>query len=182
MPETVTTQGGEQPRNRLGKWAKSPESIERDQQALKLAIAGASYSDIAKRLGYGSASNVRRALSGHAREVLRDDVYALQLVLGQRYELLWREGLKILGARHQLAQNGRMVVDQDGNPVEDPGPKIAALNTLVKITSEYARMAGAVAPSRVDLQVHDELDEKIKQLMEEMGNPVLPDPELVEGP
>lgn len=105
------------------------------------------YSIICKELGYGSEATARsdfkRALeesiaAQHASvEVYREE----QLI---ELEFLAEEAHRVLAARHYVVSaSGRVALDPDTDePLVDHGPKLAAIDRLVKILDRVAKLRG----------------------------------------
>jgi hypothetical protein len=54
--------------------------------------------------------------------------------------------------------NGRPIVDENGEYVRDAGPRLAALDRIVKATERMAKVLGLDAPVKADVTVSDQAD------------------------
>lgn len=51
--------------------------------------------------------------------------------------------------------NGRPIVDEDGQYVRDVGPRLAALDRLIKINERVAKVLGLDAPVQADITINE---------------------------
>ena len=88
---------------------------------------------------------------------------------------------EVINTRRFAASFGKLIraPDPDGNlaPVVDDGPKLSAINTLVKIAERRAKFRGLDAPQRraVDVITGDMVESLIADL-ERQADALLPDP------
>ena len=68
-----------------------------------------------------------------------------------------------------MVQKGRVVRHADGRPLEDSGPRLQAIDRILKVMERRARLLGLDAPAKSDVRVTDVLDEQIQQLAAELG-------------
>jgi hypothetical protein len=141
------------------------ESLARETDALQLRRNGATYPQIAERLGLstsGAHEAVKRALDRTLTEAA-PDVRKLEL---ERLDSLLVTALTVLARPHPLVQGGRVVLDQQGQPLRDDGPTLAALDRVLKIQERRARLLGLDAPTKLDMKVMtiDQLDDRIAEL------------------
>ena len=85
---------------------------------------------------------VKRALMEVVREPA-EQVRALEL---DRLDLLYRTALGVMARSHPMVQNGRVVRDEEGRSVEDSGPRLAAVDRLLRIQERRARLLGVGCP------------------------------------
>jgi hypothetical protein len=52
--------------------------------------------------------------------------------------------------------NGRPIVDEDGVIVRDAGPRMAALDRIVKVEDRLAKLLGLDAPVKADVTVNEQ--------------------------
>jgi hypothetical protein len=136
-----------------GKFAKSAETGLRDIEATKLRAAGLSYDEIAVELGYANRGNAFRAVERcltAARAEPAATVVKLELA---RLDAMYRRLKPIFDGDHITVSNGRVVYDDDGKPVPDYGPNIAAGNQMNRIMERRARMLGTDAPTKARIEV-----------------------------
>lgn len=70
----------------------------------------------------------------------------------ERVAALYAETMKIMRARHPVVslQRAEVVTLADGTPLEDAGPKLAAINTALRIHERVAKALGTDAATKVD--------------------------------
>lgn len=155
-----------------GRFTRSPDTAARDAEAARLRARGLSYPRIAQELGYadhtGAYYAVKRALAAIVKEPA-EEVQALEL---ERLDMLWAKATEVLERRHVhvsgggvvrervLDDNGDLIVvghDDDGRPIyketelEDDGPALKAIETLLKIQQRRAALLGLDAEKKVNL-------------------------------
>lgn len=157
-------------RDSRGRYTPAVETRLRDAEAARLHSLGWTYSRIGEffKVDKSSAwSMVQRALheAGKAtrESVLRDE---LTRIAARRAEVT-----KVLTRRHILVSQGRVVLDPEtGEPLEDDGPILAASAELDRLADLEAKLVGAYAPSRSQVQVitEDVVDAEIARLSAEL--------------
>jgi hypothetical protein len=142
----------------------------REARALTLRAAGASYRQIGQELGCSENRALRitqRALDRLVREPA-EQVRQLELA---RLDQLWVEAYKVLRRSHPLVSNGRVVVHPTSKqPLEDDGPTLSAIHTLLRIMERRARLLGLDAPTQKTVTVlsEDAIDQEIARLTSEL--------------
>jgi hypothetical protein len=138
----------------------------RDGQALELRTAGATYRQIAERLGV-SLSTAHACVTRGLDRTRREPAEQLRALELERLDRLQVEATKVLAARHVIVQAGKVVVDQDtGMPYTDHGPILTAIRTLVQVQESRRKLLGLDAPVKVDARVLtvDQMDARIDEL------------------
>lgn len=139
--------------------AKRAQVAERRRRAIELRIQGHTWDEIADRLGYRSkaqaCNDVTRALQQNTRDLnlAVDKLRALELArLDRLQQIAW----EVLERPHVAVSHGRVVTVKtaDGREVRlpDDGPKLAAIDRLLKIADRRAKLLGLDAaedPSRL---------------------------------
>jgi hypothetical protein len=144
---------------------------ERRSQAVDMRIAGSSFKAIADALGYKTASaacqDVGRALeaavAGQTRSV---EAYREEEL--QRLDVLLADAWAVLKRDHVTVSHGRIVVDDNGEPILDDGPTLSAIDRILKIQERRAKFLGLDAPTRVEAITIDSIDQAIAQLSAEL--------------
>lgn len=137
--------------------AKRAEVALRRQQAIEMANGGATYAEIADTLGYSSASavgvDVRRALDSYI-ELQQQSAEELRARALSNLDALASKVVEVMGRRHLVVQNGKVVREwhdgEPGEPLEDSGPVLAAIDRLLKIEERRAKLLGLDAPVKVE--------------------------------
>ncbi len=141
--QAAKTRGGD------GKFARSPETAERDAHAAELRRRGYSYRAIAADMGVtpGAAHvAVQRALRAIVEEPAQD-VRAMEL---ERLDAMERKVQEILARKHITVNNGR-VIYLDDQPVPDDTVTLQAIDRLLKIQERRARLLGLDAPAKTEM-------------------------------
>jgi hypothetical protein len=130
---------------------------------------GYSYEAIAKQLSYGNRGNAHRAVQTALSSTVREGADELRELALIELDEMAREGWAVLRREHILVSGGR-VVKQDGQPVPDDGPVLAALDRLLKIAERRVRLLGldAAVKSRVEVITADMIEAEITRLEAEL--------------
>ena len=154
----------------------SPRTLairERRNKALRLRADGMTYDEIAQKLEYKSAANagqdVQRALVASTREASAE-VRQIELA---RLDILWTKAMQILCRRHVTVSQGRVVV-RDGKEIIDDMPALAAIDRLVKIQERRAKLLGLDAPLKHEVVTIDMVEAEIGKLTAELAASALP--------
>ena len=156
MSEPDPDQGDEhdpnwRPRNGRGKWVTSLTTIERDRKAAELAVQGLSLDAIADQLGMGDRSTAHKAVRRARLTAAAEDPTTTERRLDQLEEL------RLVRARaHELVANpppaisrtGKIVTDDNGEPVPDATVILGALATIVKANERTAKLTGTESARR----------------------------------
>ncbi|MBD0743585.1 hypothetical protein [Streptomyces sp. CBMA152] len=137
------------------------------------------YTQIYEELGYANANaaskDFHRALEESiAAQHASVEVYREEQLIELDY--LAEEAHKILRARHYVVTaSGRIVEDPEtGQPLQDDGPVLAAIDRLVKILDRIAKLRG-LDQIKVQVLTIDAIEAEIERLSTELGEPVIPE-------
>ncbi|MFG3510239.1 hypothetical protein ACGF5F_32605 [Streptomyces sp. NPDC047821] len=136
---------------RNGRFDSNIDHAERAAKAARLAADGKSYTDIAAELGYADKSGAWRAVQRAKASVMETPALELIQVEAAQLDSLYVEALDILGRDHVAVSQGRVVKDDDGNPILDDGPKLAALRELRSIRESYRKLLGLDAATKTEV-------------------------------
>ena len=151
QPETERTRSGLTPsRHGNGRFARDLEHVERDARACLLSSQGWTHSQIARELGYASrgavANAIKLVLAETAREHGTEALREQQLTaMSAASKVMWE---RIEHPQPLVDRLGRIVRDDDGNPVVDVQALAAAVAQVVKIAERVSRLRGLDAPRR----------------------------------
>lgn len=141
--------------------ARQAEVAARRTRAIAMRTAGHGWQAIADALGYASrgaaCADVSRALQASLDEMKATaDVLREQEL--ERLDLLQRKATEVLERRHLVVQSGKVVRaganedgDPEGEPLEDDGPTLAAVASLLRIAERRAKLLGLDAPVKADV-------------------------------
>ncbi len=150
-PETERTHSGLTPsRQGNGRYARDLEHVERDARACLLSSQGWTHSQIARELGYASRGAVANAIKlvlaetarSNGTEALREQQLTAMLAASKA---MWD---RIENPPPLVDRLGRIVKDDDGNPVPDVQAQATAVAQVVKIAERVSRLRGLDAPRR----------------------------------
>lgn len=132
-------------------WAIGPLAVEQVQiciRAADMCARGTSYATIAAELGLGSPLEAKKCAERGYGLAPGEDHRMARRKAASELDLLRRETWKILeDPGYATTVSGKMIIDPaTKQPVEDRQVKIAAINTLRAINSEYRKLYGTDAP------------------------------------
>jgi hypothetical protein len=113
--------------------ALTPEVAEKYRQVVNLKAAGATFDQIAERVGYASRSGAKEAYDAALRWWGREAVDDMRVVEGERLERMWRE----IFAR---------IIDSP-----DIDDLVSLVNTGVRISSRRSALFGLDVPKAVEV-------------------------------
>jgi hypothetical protein len=149
----MTLQGLDRPRAGNGRFVRRSDTAKRDAKAAQLRSEGWTLQAIANELGYHSRSAVHDAISRLLSSVTDDSAEALRRRESERLDGLYEEALAVLERTHYAHSQGRMVHDDDGQPIVDDGPKLAALREMRHLRESYRRLHGLDATPSTDVTI-----------------------------
>lgn len=141
----------------------------RRTRVLAMRIEQRPYAEIAAALGISESlaqQDYKRAVEQTRAELDTTVAQARALELA-RLAAAEREVWQVLRASHIVVQHGKIVRDEDGDPVRDHMPVLAAVDRLERISQRRARLMGLDAPVKVE--VSDEVDAEIARLAAELA-------------
>ncbi|WP_037870695.1 hypothetical protein [Streptomyces sp. SPB074] len=151
MASDAETPEGAGPRGANGRFIRTPEGAARDARAARLRAQGRSFQQIADELGLKSKSCAHEAVGRALHSIVADDAEALRQREAARLDALTEEALAVLERTHYAHSHGRLVLGEDGKPLLDDGPKLAALRELRAIRESYRRLHGLDSPAKVEM-------------------------------
>lgn len=167
-----------------GRFQRKPDTVERDAQAARLRSKGRTYQQIADELHFGHRREAQGAVDRAMKEVIREPAEAvlafelerLDAELG-RLDALEQRVQAVLDARHITVSNGRVIIHPDnGQPMEDDGPVLQAVDRLIKIEDarrrngeRRAKLTGIEAAVKLDTTVHEvtQQDLELQEMLRE---------------
>ena len=122
---------------------------ERDAQIVELKRQDLSFQEIATALGISRAA-AHRGFHRALPRITEPAASAYRAEHLARIELARSVVLDILAAKHITVSQG-VIVRIEGEPVEDDGPTLAAVDRLVKLDEREARLLGLDAKTEVNI-------------------------------
>jgi DNA transposition AAA+ family ATPase len=141
----------DRPHGGNGRFGPSIDTAIRDGQAARMRTDGKTYTEIAAALGYASRGAAHDAVARAMRAARAKPGEELIETEAARLDALYDEALAVLDRDHITVSNGRVVVGDDGQPVLDDGPKLAALRELRAIRESYRKLIGLDSAQKLDL-------------------------------
>lgn len=141
----------DQPRDGNHKFEYTLSAAERDAKAAELRAQGKSYRDIAEELGYYDRSHVWRQLQMAKKRVLKEPVENLISVEMQQLDALYVAALEILEREHVTVNQGHVVKGDDGQPILDDGPRLAAIREMRMLRESFRKLYGLDAEKKVNI-------------------------------
>lgn len=151
-----------------GRYVRTPESAVRDAEAARLRGEGWAYREIADHFGWTSQATAFEAVSRALRD-LAAPAKGLRDRRANELELLWEAAMEILTNHHVVVSNGR-VIELDGQPLQDDGPRLQAIDQLRKVNESFRKLDGVDAPSRVSVEA-EQLGREIGRLLDSALGP-----------
>ncbi|GAA4992565.1 hypothetical protein WHI96_08020 [Pseudonocardia tropica] len=192
MTGSPARSGQDRARDAQNKFVRTPESIARDAECLRLRSRGETWKRISDLLGYGGGSNAKKAADRANRDVLAGPVEDYRNQQLMRIQAMRREALKVLERDHVVVSHGRVILSgpppEEGQPdtrtpMLDDGPKLQAIQTLRQLDEREAKLLGLDAPTKADVTVHkvDPQDLELAELINEAKAKNAAERERIEG-
>lgn len=159
-----------QARDGNGRFVETIESLERDAQALRLRSMGYSLAEIDKHLGYGGPGNASRAISKAREKIMRPAVAEHVAVQLARLDYIALSLMEIKQRQHVVTSGGKIVTDDQGNPLRDAGPELACLRELRAVGESTRKMLGLDAAVKLELTQETAVDSSIRALVDAMDS------------
>lgn len=146
---------------KTGRYVVTLASAERDAHIANLIAEGWSHRDIAAELGI-HRSTVAEAHRRAIRAVLQDPGEKLLALHMARLEFMFSKLAEMAEDDYITVSHGKIVRDDDGNPVPDIGPKIAAYREARASLESFRRLVGLDQPTKIQAQVTETTQQDIE--------------------
>ena len=143
-----------QSRTSQGRYVRSNAEIEHDARAAELRGEGLSYHAIARELGV-SKSSAYDAVQRAFRDTLSEPAEQARAVELARLEEAHDAALAVLLREHVTVSHGRIIVGDDGQPLIDDGPVLAAIDRIRALSESRRKLLGLDAPQAMEVTVND---------------------------
>lgn len=132
------------------------------------------YADFYEELGYNSVSAARRDFTRALEENITAQRASVEVWREEQLaelEYLAEEAHKVLREKHYVVSaSGKVAVDPDTEePLIDHGPRLAAIDRLVKILDRVAKLRGLDAPQKLEVMTIDAIDAAIADLNQQIA-------------
>lgn len=146
------------PHDGRGRFVRTTTTAERDAQAARLRDTGLGYKEIAEQLGYSNKGNAWRAVQRALTEIVREPAEHLRASEASRLDELYVEALEVLERDHVVVSHGKIIHGEDGRPLLDDGPKLAAIREARQVRESYRKLVGADAAKQLDVAIEQRID------------------------
>jgi hypothetical protein len=137
-----------------------------------MRLEGADYATIVAALGYSDQGAAHKDITRAMEAAVTRQHGAVELLRQEelmRLDLLWAEVWQVMKREHVTVSNGRLVRGEDGKPLRDDAPVLAAVDRLVRILERRAKYLGLDAPTKHEVFTLDAIDRAIQELNAELG-------------
>ncbi|WP_435279165.1 hypothetical protein [Streptomyces sp. 1222.5] len=139
-------------RNGKGQFIRTLDKATRDAECARLYSQGGwTFKALAAHLGYHDHSCAIRGYQRAVREAVQDagkEALALHL---DRMEYLWAKAVEIAEADHVVVSHGKVITDDEGTPLRDHAPVLAAVNAARQCLESVQSLTGMKQPAKVQL-------------------------------
>ncbi|MEV4861453.1 hypothetical protein [Streptomyces ossamyceticus] len=133
-----------------GQYIRTPETAQRDAQAAELRAQGWTLQAIAEHLGFHDRSGARLAIRRALTDIVKGPAEKLLAIHMERLETLYEAAMEVMEADHVVVSHGQIVKGEDGQPLKDSGPKLAAIREARSTLDAFWNLAGMKKPAKVE--------------------------------
>lgn len=139
-----------------GRFTRDMKTVRRDAQAADLYADGLNYQQIADQLGYAHRSDAKKAIDRAKADVARPAVTKLIAAESEELDALYVEAVAILQRNHVTVSHGKVIMwlnPETGQeePLQDDGPKLAAIQTALRVRESYRKLHGLDQPAKTEV-------------------------------
>jgi hypothetical protein len=148
---------------------------QRRAKAIELKNRGLSWQQVAEQVPYLDAEgnpsaafacvDVTRALK-QANKELSMGLEEYREAARMRLDGLRRQVFAVLARPHYVMHAGQIARDEDGNPIRDDGPVLAAVDRLLRIEERQAKIDGTDASEKLTIALDRRVDEETTVVVE----------------
>lgn len=152
-------------------WMSSAHHARREElvrRAIEMKITGTTYEKISRTLldddgqpVWNSSQAVWAAIDHYRkkqRQAANEGLEVLREEANERLDLLRRVVYPLLDRDYPAYHNGKPVIDADGNPVTDIGPKLAVLDRALRLEERSAKINGTDASETLKIALERRTD------------------------
>lgn len=155
-----------------GKWIRDNDTVTDDAEAARLRGEGLSYKQIAQRMGCTKSTAFERVHRAW-RDTLTEPAERARAVELARLEEIHDAAMAVLLREHITVSHGHVVKDDDGNPILDDGPRLAAIDRLRQVSESRRKLLGLDAPAKQEVTninppQSDELQARLRRAREQV--------------
>jgi hypothetical protein len=163
-----------------------PERIRRGAgvraEAARLKAMGTPLEDIADAFGWSTpdgspdTARVATAIRAHLASMYRFTIDEMKVIELQSLDELEYRLWKLLDGQHVVISQGRIVRDENGDPVEDARFVLETADRIQKVKDQRAKMMGLYAPAKIEVITIDRIESEISKLEQQLLAADLPAP------
>jgi hypothetical protein len=136
-------------RDGRGRYIRTLETAQQDAEVARLYTDGShTFQQIADQLGISKWAAIR-SYQRAIREVVQGAGEEALKVQVDRLEYLFAQTIEVLETDHVVVSHGRVVKDDEGNPLIDSGPKLAAIREARANLESFRKLTGLDQPAKV---------------------------------
>ncbi|KOV86070.1 MULTISPECIES: hypothetical protein [unclassified Streptomyces] len=141
------------PRDGNGKFQRGIDTVRRDAAAAQYMAdhPGTTFQQLADLFGYYDRGGAWRAIQNAKADVIRPAVERLIQTESEQLDDLYLLAREIIDRNHVVVSHGRIVVGEDGAPLEDDGPRLQAIQTALRIRESYRKLHGVDQPAKTEI-------------------------------
>lgn len=151
-------------------------------EAARLKALGHPLEDIAESFGWFTEDGVpdtprvSQAIRTHLASLYRFTVDEMKVIELQSLDELEYRLWKLLDDQHVVISQGRIVRDENGDPVPDSRFILETVDRIDKIKDKRAKMMGLYAASKIEVVTLDLIESEITKLEQQLLQADLPSP------
>lgn len=151
-------------------YERTIDNAELDAQAAELRAQGFTYQQIADQMHCTRSTAYERVWRAIAA-VPVEAAGQLRAVEVARLNTLMAKAWDEMEAFHPYISHGKLMKGDDGQPLEDVGPKLAAMRMILSLSESLRKLLGLDAPARATVTVitEDVVDAEIARLEAELA-------------
>jgi DNA-binding CsgD family transcriptional regulator len=150
-------------------------TAERDNTVWQLRLQGFTLRQIGARLGL-SHETIRLILERGRAELIYPKIEEQRATELERLDEMLHRAWSIMDREHALVSHGRLIADENGLPLPDTGPILAAMDRVLRISERRAKLLGLDAATKVEAQVFAPETDEVRALAEEAARRLADDP------
>jgi hypothetical protein len=152
--------------------ARKIETRMQDAKAVELRRRGLSYEQIAENLGFSAKSAAYEAVQRGLKDLYTEDTDGQRLLELERLDDMLRVLVRVALSKHRAAgRDGKLLLDEQGNPVYDDAINVTAALGVVKLSESRRKQFRLDAPTKSGVHVvtEDVIDAEIAKLTAELA-------------
>jgi hypothetical protein len=159
-------------------------------EAARLKAVGVPLEDIAEHFGWSNedglpdTARVATAIRAHLASMYRFTTDEMKVIELQSLDELEYRLWKLLDGQHVVISQGRIVRDENGDPVPDSRFILETCDRIQKVKDQRAKMMGLYAPSKIEVISIDRIEQEISKLEQQLlqAEMPVPSPSVPTGP